>query len=159
MVIQNLRWTVLKIIDFARNLNNVSDRDGNFLFNFNGGYLENYKNKPINNGRLNSFDYLGQFSQMGVVLPSSYTDEYNIFYNTAHVIGNYVCSQNMLSSTIKINRQSEGIIKNKEQIVISDTLQVTGLNAVKHANGLDWWIASSELLNSNYYLLLLKNQN
>ncbi|MBK7223917.1 MAG: hypothetical protein IPH96_00235 [Saprospiraceae bacterium] len=63
----------------------------------------------------------------------------------------------MLSSTIKINRQSEGIIKNKEQIVISDTLQVTGLNAVKHANGVDWWLASSELLNSNYYLLLLKN--
>ncbi len=146
-----------KNIEFERNLNNVSDRDGNFLFNFNGSYLENYKNKPINNGRLNSFDYLGQFSQMGVVLPSSYTDEYNIFYNTAHVIGNYVCSQNMLSSTIKINRQSEGIIKNKEQIVISDTLQVTGLNAVKHANGVDWWLASSELLNSNYYLLLLKN--
>ncbi len=146
-----------KNIEFERNLNNVSDRDGNFLFNFNGGYLENYKNKPIPNGRLNSFDYLGQFSQMSVVLPSSNSDEYNIFYKTAYVYGKFVGSQNILASTININRLSEGVVKSKAQIIASDTFHVKGINAVQHANGYDWWLLDFEELNASYYNILMRN--
>lgn len=48
-----------------------------------------------------------------------------------------------------------GRVTQKNQILFADTLTFGQLTAVRHANGVDWWIMDSEYLSDKYYVWLL----
>src|SRR5204863_1034021 len=49
-----------------------------------------------------------------------------------------------------------GVISSQKDIfILSDTLTSCGINAVKHANGRDYWLICHELRSDNYYRFLV----
>jgi hypothetical protein len=50
---------------------------------------------------------------------------------------------------------TNGIIMQKRQIAVSDTLARGGIQAVRHANGRDWWILMGKSHSNCYYRVLL----
>ena len=104
--------------DFAWTINNVSDFEGNFLFNYNGAYLFNHNYNKIPNGQLTMEDPFEVFNQMAVIIPSNIVrNEYNIFYKIYHSYGGeFAGSENILSSKISIDRLTEGKVINKSKM-------------------------------------------
>ena len=147
-----------KKMDFTWTINNMSDYDGNYLFSYNGGYLENYKNILIPNSKTK--DYPDDvFNQMAVILP--FAKDSNIFtllYKSYTNFGNFVGTKTISKSLINIDSQSMGKILLKGAIVVSDTLQLESISAVKHSNGRDWWVLIFNKFNNSYYSIEVNNK-
>ncbi|MBK7223915.1 MAG: T9SS type A sorting domain-containing protein [Saprospiraceae bacterium] len=153
-------YDTFKHIDFAWAVNNMSDFDGNFLFNYNGAYLENYKNEPIQNGALTDEQIFGKFNQTAIILPSFLSDTYNLFHKIYHSFnGIFTGAEQIFHSNITINKATDGIINFKNKKIVNDTLDLQGFNAVKHANGRDWIILDFEYNNEGYKSILFRNNS
>src|SRR5690606_34982822 len=50
-----------------------------------------------------------------------------------------------------------GKVTQKNQVVINDTLHFANLDAVRHENGIDWWIVSPREEDGAIYTLLVKS--
>jgi hypothetical protein len=62
------------------------------------------------------------------------------------------------ASLLALRILNEGKVNNKPKILVWDTIQLKGINAVKHSNGRDWWILDFEYLNNKYYSLLMRDE-
>jgi hypothetical protein len=77
-----------------------------------------------------------------------------IFYTTNGEIE--VGSRTINYSVIdKLTNSGHGKVVERESSIIVDTLILGQLQAVKHANGRDWWIITNEFGLNNYYRFLL----
>ena len=153
-------YDTFKHIDFAWAVNNMSDFDGNFLFNYNGAYLENYKNEPIQNGTLTEEQIFGKFNQTAILLPSFLNDTYNLLHKVYHSFnGIIVGAKEIFHSNITINKATNGTINFKNKKIVNDTLDLQGFNSVKHANGRDWIILDFDYSNEGYKSILFRNNS
>ena len=149
----------------------ICDTNGNLLFYTNGLTIGNRNYDTLQNAvnfnpgyATTSFEPLGMgIAQGAVIIPRPLNvNQYYIFYVTAEPIfayGNNDTNPLYLSySLIDMNLDNGlgGIVDSKKNLhAIDDTLVLGRLNAVKHANGSDWWVISHEYYTNKYYKLLV----
>jgi len=152
---------------FIRQSNaSISDSNGTLLFYTNGCAISNDSNVIIQNGAgLNpgavsdaqcDWGYTAG-AQSCLALPFPNVDSFFILLHKS-IIYIYepefrVLTDKLYCTTINTNSPIKAIEKNT--ILVSDTLDAGQLTAVKHANGIDWWIITPEYLTKSYYILSL----
>lgn len=150
----------------------MSSKEGNLIFYSNGCSVFNKLDEVMENGdSLNpgeiykfgcpSSGYVGL--QNMIAIPDSYNDSiYYLFYISLQfnpkpnpVI--VVQSQYLYYSKINIYLNSGlGKVLEKNIPIITDTnLIATPLTAVKHANGLDWWLITPDRWGNSFNIILL----
>ena len=145
----------------------MSDADGNLLFYSNGCKVFNRNHVLMENG-----DSINP----GEVFDNQCEDAYPIIQGILAIpipqndSLYYILHQRMIFKTnpfdIRIDKLLYSVINSnmdsglgevieKNVIAIPDTLAYGELTAVKHANGIDWWIISPRFLENKYYTLLI----
>ncbi|MBK9106914.1 MAG: T9SS type A sorting domain-containing protein [Saprospiraceae bacterium] len=154
-----------KRIDFLASGANICDAEGNYLFACNGGYVEGPNDSLMLNGDDLGYDIkypeLGTAASQSVLIlnkPNS-KFEYILFNKVLHYIENYGLSINKLEySIIDMNANSgNGKLTVRRKAFLSDTLDAASLIAARHANGVDWWLITSEDTKANYYVFYVSN--
>ena len=146
----------------------ISNEEGNLLFYTNGIIVADATHQMMENGdSLNpgqtayAFYNYGYIVQQGVIILPMPDQER--FYYLFHLLRREGDAQIPLPycpflyySLIDMEGNGGlGMVIEKNQTVISDTLDVGKLTAVKHANGRDWWILVPERDRYSYHRLLL----
>ncbi|MCZ2102707.1 MAG: T9SS type A sorting domain-containing protein [Chitinophagales bacterium] len=158
-------------LDFASC--NISDKDGNLLFYFNGCSVANAFHEIIENGTdfnpgkvaKNSCRNIGDaylsLNQSSIILPAD--DKDSIFF-LIHVTKDYFLKDSFVFYGVprysiidmKANK-GRGRVILKNQIYSFDTISPSGMTAVLHINNRDWWIINPGEEGSNrYYTTLLR---
>jgi hypothetical protein len=173
----NFNNNIVKLDTFPRNhsyaatLISMADKNGNFIFTSNGCKIYNKNLSVMENGdslnpsRLRNESCSENNRIMGMVnpqlmlaLPQPLND--SIFY-VFHSSYDYVTglplialSNKMLYSSINIKANNGlGRVDIKNKIIISDSLDGGNINAVKHANGKDWWLITRKFRSNIFYTL------
>lgn len=147
----------------------LSDSSGNLLFYSNGCDIANENGQIIPNGHdLNPGAYhntlcdeIGRGYSAGypsaVILPLPENDSlFYMFHESVKYIpppeeDAYV--DRLLYSVVKVNGNKK-IVLEKNIPVLVDSLATGELNAVKHANGKDWWIILPSRNSNKFYIFL-----
>jgi hypothetical protein len=137
-----------RAIGFKRASANISNSDGELLFSTNGVFIANASGDTLLNGTgLNPSWYTSQYpgghhiSQACLILPNPDTEGvYYIFHGTLDdPVGQF--AQYLYLTTIDMNLDGGlGGVVTKNQVLITDILNVGKITAVRHANGRDWWV-------------------
>ena len=163
--------SVSRIMAFFNTNASICDTSGSLLFYTNGLTVGNKNYDTLQNAVNFNPGYATTFYEpdgMGIVQgaliiprPES-NDQYYLFYVTAEPIfayGNYDTNPLYLSYSLidmSLDNGLGGIVDSQKNLhVIDDTLMLGRLNAVKHANGRDWWVISHEYYSDVYYKLLI----
>ncbi len=154
---------------------NISDKDGNLLFYFNGCSVANAFHEIMENGTgfnpgkaaINSCrkpdDAYLSSHQSSLILPAD--DKDSLFF-ILHLTIDYYLKDSIIFygiprySVVDMKANSgRGRVILKNQFYHPDTtMSVEGMTAVRHANGRDWWIINSDQRGSNrYYTTLLQD--
>lgn len=150
-------------IDFARTNANITDDAGNLLFSTNGAYLANATGDTLMNGSgLNPSWYTSQYpeglhiSQASLILPKpGDPGSYYLFHGTLDdPVGQF--AEHLYLTTIDMSLDAGmGGAVTKNQVLISDTLNVGKITAVRHANGRDWWVFCHKQPTNIFHRLLV----
>ncbi|MCI1751980.1 MAG: T9SS type A sorting domain-containing protein [Flavobacteriales bacterium] len=150
-------------ISFFRTNTNITDTAGNLLFSTNGVIIANAANDTMLNGSgLSPSDYTADYSdgllvfQGVLILPSpNLANKYYLIHGTWDDYSSYSMSY-LYYSTIDMDLDAGmGGVVSKNQVVISDTMNIGRITAVKHANGRDWWVIVHKAYSNRFYRLLL----
>jgi hypothetical protein len=154
----------------------ISDVDGNLLFYTNGCWIADRTHNMMQNGdginpgevhdmRCDEDD-MGVYTagyQSCLILPKpGMSDIYYLFHK--HIIYEYepqfdVKTDALLYTTINMTLNNGlGAVTQKNQILMADTLCAGQLTAVKHANGVDWWVMDSGYTSNTYYAYLFTSE-
>ncbi|MFT5266260.1 MAG: hypothetical protein ACI8YQ_005024 [Polaribacter sp.] len=154
----------------------ICDSLGNLLFYSNGCYIADASHQMMENG--DSLNYPGEIYDNNCGNGNGYTvangatilphpDSSNIYYlfhvkKTFHVVSpnNFeLFGYPLLYTKVDMSKNNGlGAVAEKNQIAIADTLHQQHLEAVKHANGKDWWILIPKE-QSNVHLSVLLNSD
>jgi hypothetical protein len=160
----------LREMNFDMTNASICDENGNLLMYANNIYIANANDEPIDNGEgLNPADYTNDFANNGYRLPQGaiflpQPDHDSIFflfhepleYSTPDLS---IHAPKLYYSKINTNENNGlGVVIEKNQTLVEDTLALGKLTATKHANGRDWWIIVAEYDKYRFYTFLL-NQN
>jgi len=148
----------------------ISDTAGNLLFYTNGcdvvgandTILPNGDN--INPGPLRYIDCVQNMRgyasghQSAVVLPLPDTQGiYYLFHESQSIVYNPIdiTTDKLLYSIVDMNANNgKGEVIEKNSLVMFDSLAYGEMNAVKHANGEDWWIITPRESSNQFYIFL-----
>ena len=162
--------------NFNRSNSIISDKDGNLLFYCNGVRVHNRFDEKIENGDSLSGGYfiynldtwalaLGiLYEQYHLVLPNPLNEDlYDIFhvYMDSFLVsgGLYASGKKVLKSTVDITaKNNHGKIIYKNEPVINQNNSFS-LAAVKHGNGIGWWLVSYRTKTSCYDLAYYDGSN
>ncbi len=155
--------TVSRDIGFFNTNSNITDGSGNLLFSTNGTFVANALGDTMSNGSgLNPGPYSalypeGLFINQGVlILPMPSTpDQYLLLHMTVddEVALN---AEHLLLTTIVMSLDGGlGGVVSKNQVILTEDLNVGRLTAVRHANGRDWWVFCHKINSSTFYRLLV----
>ncbi|MCZ2248049.1 MAG: T9SS type A sorting domain-containing protein [Bacteroidia bacterium] len=141
---------------------NISSSSGKLLFYTNGWSLMDRNGQVVPNGdslsptpiSLNNLQYGNNFPQNSFIFQHSEDSSLYTMVHTTKFQTGAIGPLTLWKSTIKINADSSLSMVEKNTIIISDTIEMSGINGCKHANGRDWWVIVKERFNSNYYALL-----
>ncbi len=146
---------------------NISDSLGNLLFYTNGIYIANSNNDTMVNGSgLSPSSYTTQHINVGLrvkqgnlILPMpGNSNLFYLFHETLtwySLLGDYRVSE-LYYSIIDMSLDSgRGVVTQKNNVLLSDTLTIGSISACKHANGRDWWIMVHKAQGRRYYEYLL----
>jgi len=145
----------------------MCDTAGNLLFYTNGIYVANALGEPMENGEgLNPGeqaeiwqDYGYILDQGAIALPAPESNHvYYLLHLDKELITtlNDVISRNFYLSLINMSENGGiGKVLSKNNIIITDNLQLGKLTASKHANGRDWWIILRKYASNIFYRFLL----
>lgn len=150
----------------------ISDKEGNLLFYSNGCYITNAEHEKMLNGDTINPGLIQQYwcpvggspTPQGVIslpAPDNDTlyylfnlDREELYYNTDFYP---IAPAHLLYNVIDMTKDGGlGAVTAKNQIAIKDTLARGTLQAVRHANGEDWWVIVPKS-HSNCYFLTLVN--
>ncbi|MBK9275195.1 MAG: T9SS type A sorting domain-containing protein [Flavobacteriales bacterium] len=155
--------TMSRAIGYRRTSANITDANGNLLFSTNGSFVANGLGDTLLNGTgLNPSSYTSMFpeglylSQACLILPKPDTPGiYYLFHGT--IDDQVTTTANYLYLTtidMSLDGGLGGVIT-KNQVLISDTLNVGKITAVRHANGRDWWMFCHKVTTNIYHRLLV----
>lgn len=145
----------------------LTNAENDLLFYTNGFYTANASNDTMVNGQgLNPSFYttdLGPgglaIAQADLVLPSlANTDEYWLIHSTTDTIDPdaYFFSRFLYRSTVDMSlADGLGEVTQKNEIILTDTLESGGWAAVRHGNGRDWWVIGRILKSEIFVRVLL----
>jgi len=144
----------------------MSDKEGNLLFYTNGCEIAN-KNHEImmngdnlNPGEVHDFichrGYAGT-NQSFIVLPGFAQERYLLFHKSQVFDSFYgVFSNKLLYTEIDMSLDDglgEVVIKNN--LILSDTMRAGEMTAIKHENGIDWWLLSGRYDSNEFFSFLI----
>lgn len=146
----------------------ICDTAGNLLFYTNGVFIANALHEPMENGEgLNPGQYTDDFADSGLTLEQGAIfipyPEKDSLYILLHQAKDWTGGIDPPSHVRRfyyslINQKIQnglGAIITKNQLIISDTLNVGKVCAVKHANGRDWWSIIQEYKSDRFYRILI----
>ena len=137
-------------IPFIDTQGNISDSNGNLLMSSNGYFIADASGDTMmNGGGLNpnqcTQDYGasdGMFLPYGnIILPMpGDSNQYVLFHQTCDYANPYLSSSEIYYSIIDISLNGGlGAVISKNNVILNGIFG-SGLSAVKHGNGRDWWI-------------------
>ncbi len=169
--------TMKRNYDFDTTVSSTCDSAGNYLFSSNGCKIFNKKFEVMDNG-----DDLNQVPQtsfsnacevtfskaeiipngaLSLPIPNSRDSLFAFFrteMNTVIIGRQSSLALNLYYSTINMNvNNGLGKVMIKNRIIISDTLDGGDINAVKHANGKDWWVITRKFASSKFFTFRLSS--
>ena len=155
--------TVSRAIGYRRTSANITDTNGDLLFSTNGTFVANALGDTMLNGSgLNPGPYADLYpeglhiSQGVLILPRPESSD--VYYLLHMTIDNSmgINAEHLLLTTIDMSLDGGlGGVVSKNQVILSDDLNVGRLTAVRHANGRDWWVFCHKLDTNIYYRLLV----
>ncbi|MBK7357797.1 MAG: T9SS type A sorting domain-containing protein [Saprospiraceae bacterium] len=154
-----------KRIDFNTNTINICDEKGDYLFSFNGAYIDGPNDSLMENADQLTDEPFEKYPEFGtasfqgtLILPSPGNDnQYLVFNKVPHYFDNFGLSHRYLEYSIVDMTKNNGkgkMIKRRVRI-LQDTLDDTGLSAIKHANGRDWWLICCKDTRLEYFVFLV----
>jgi Secretion system C-terminal sorting domain len=169
--------TMKRNYDFLETVQSTCDSNGNFLFSSNGCKIFNKKFEVMDNGDdLNqvpqstfSNSCIETFSKAEIIhngalslpLPNSKDSIFVFFRNEINkvIFGRQnLLPLNLYYSTINMNANNGlGKVVVKNQIIVRDTMDSGDINAVKHANGKDWWVITRKFISDTFFTFRLSS--
>lgn len=145
----------------------ASDSMGNFMFYFNGLTIYDADDQLMENGRdINRsvlepyYEYLldeylcleAARPAMFIPLPGQINEYLLIHGVSVNFINDYTCE--ILYSRIAMDRNGgKGAVVEKNRYLVDGYVDALGLT--KHANGIDWWLVTSDRLGNTFYVFLI----
>lgn len=155
--------TMSRAIGFGRTSANITDASGELLFSTNGAFLSDRNGDTLMSGTgLNPSTYTSSYmeglhiSQACLILPKPEAiGVYYLFHGT--VDDQVMSTANYLYLTTVDMSLDGGLggVVTKNQVLISDALNVGKITAVRHANGRDWWVFCHKVNTNMFYRLLI----
>ena len=149
-------------ISFRFDITNVSisDKEGQLLFYTNGADIEDASFETMENGDgLSEDSSTGNIEVQGTIcLPMPADDRrYMLIHEEQDAITglSIVVLESQYSIIDMDENDGLGAVTLKKQTILSDTLCSGKVQAVKHANGRDWWVLKRREFSSKYYTMLL----
>ncbi len=161
-------------IDFTSRINfylsncSISDKDGNYLFSYNGYHIENNERQIMHNSEnlseSGSLEAGESMTQAGLVLQVPKSENlyalfhlsWDLFYSDEDEL--ILGGKNLYYSIIDIDEKGGiGSVVSKRNLLLSDTLDFGKLTATKHANGQDWWILIPGANNDKIHRILFSS--
>jgi hypothetical protein len=162
----SLPINILDSINIALFMDNsqaaISDKNGNLLFYCNGYRIANSNHQIMINGDIADGDTLNfDFSSVQgslIIIPNPKNiNQYYLFTVIHHInINGYVESDFLKYSIVDVTANNgNGAVTNKLVTIVSDTISTAALTAVKHADGIRWWVLMPEKYTHNFYAALV----
>lgn len=158
----NVYYNGYSYIDLDHTNVTMSDKEGQFIFVYNGTYIENSDFEPMLNGEMIN-ETGGLFGdiipQSALALPPfENSSEYIMLHESwCGVDGFGVSGCDLYFSVIDMEQNNNlGVVSEKNEVLlIQDTLDAGKLVATHHANGRDWWILNPKDNSDEYYTYLI----
>ncbi len=92
-----------------------------------------------------------------IALPETKNEDRIHFFHFPLVLkNNWFFFKNLLHTVIEKNNTSTGwAVTAKNAVVVQDTISGFGVQAVKHANGRDWWVVCAKDSDNSFYFTLV----
>ncbi len=151
----------------------ICDSTGNLLFYTNGCIIAGANDELLENGyninpgsshSLWCDTYKDGYSggqQSSIILPVPDTaNVFYLFHKRTVLYSNpfNVISDKLYYSRVDMNYNNEnGIVSEKNIVVMSDTLALGEIVATKHANGKDWWLITPRKNSNQFYIFKFTN--
>lgn len=144
--------------DFSESNTSLSDSSGHLLSFTNGVHIGNRELEIMENGEYitDALEDLGQiWSQWVLALPMPGAASRQIyFYQTEAIYPNLICADSLYYLVVDL-QNPPGKVVSRGNLLVADTLAVGKMNAVKHANGRDWWVIVNENNTNAFYVYLV----
>lgn len=159
--------SVIRIIPVSNTDVSICDTSGNLLFYSNGLTIGNRIHDTLQNAYNFNPGYYSDWSypegllscQGALILPYPWFEKkYILFHESGELFGNQVQPLQLRYSVINMNLDNGygGIVDTlKNKYAVEDTLTLGGINAVKHANGRDWWVLVHNYSEAKYHKVLV----
>jgi hypothetical protein len=155
--------TMSRAIGYRRTSANITNASGDLLFSTNGAFVANALGDTMLNGSgLNPGAYTDGYPE-GILVPQGALilpkpdspNEYLLLHMTVDdQIG--LNAEQLYLTTIDMSLDGGlGAVVSKNQVILTDDLNVGRLTAVRHANGRDWWVFCHKIDTDIYYRLLV----
>jgi Secretion system C-terminal sorting domain len=143
----------------------ICDDEGVLLFYSGGCFIINAEHEIMENGdSINSdyaysgFCYDGDypFPQSNTIIPFPQDGQKYIYFNLdIHIIeGTLPSPLNLYYHIVDMDMGGGlGAVTEIKQVAVNDTLSRGYVQAVRHANGVDWWVVAAELNSNCYYVI------
>ena len=175
----NMMW-LERDMEMTATTATMSDANGNLIFYSNGCEIFNAEHELMENGdSLNSgyvYDYqclsttgagLNSYTvpqgMLVLPIPGDASNIYYIFHNRIIYLYNLptrVYADRILCTKVDMTEDGgKGAVIEKNTTVLEDTLTRGQLSAVRHANGIDWWILQFRETSDTCYTLLLTSDS
>lgn len=148
----------------------MCDNSGNILFYSNGCYIVNSKNEIMMNGDSINPGFMqdvwcpfgGSWMKQGVIaIPAPENNclhyVFNLDLDQPYILDTMyagLAPQRLFYQTIDMTQDSGyGAVIQKNQIAVQDTFSRGNIQAVRHANGIDWWVIVPKSHSNCYFLV------
>ncbi len=160
-------YYVYRDMDIHQANGSICDQEGNLLFYTNGCFIADRNNQLMPNGdSLNAgFFYDAKCDHTGypgtqniLILPQpGQIGRYFVFHQRQNFTPDVeLITDRLLYTIVDMNLNNGlGAVVEKNVPAISEVLYYGHLTAVKHANGVDWWIICAKRKSNVYFSLLL----
>ncbi len=153
--------TKLMRFDFSETNTSLSDSSGNVLSYTNGVHIGNAAWEIMENGDYltDALEAVGAINSQWVLalpLPGNPRKQIYFYENEGYSSALSFHAKRLLHGMIDLSQNSGlGKVVSRDVLVIEDTLAVGKINAVKHANGRDWWVVVNEKNANRFYRFLV----